>query len=454
MVEMTKRHHDAAGGYTLIELPDDTAFGWSARSHGEPPYRYILPDILVDEDGIAEIEEISSMDLPLAGVLSLCPALDRVYAEECAKHGARVAGPTNHYELPYDVWISESSVLGTVEFDIWENQGRLRSSQGSCRFSMKGGPDDLRLAIRNALRNMTGQKNASLERPRSFVGPSMTSVAAWVLQNLRPYAADVYTDWINKSLEKGYPGGPLVFGPGDVAGPCDRAELRFSRKRLTCTIDIEEIRFCEEVITTPSCTTTELAARQGLAAREICDHPALIGRTIIGTGYTARRAMHSLDRIEPVNLLINLHGVPFGEDEAERICTDALARFEEVTPGARIALARMETSERVSRLTKMSRRMITETPWQDLRTHRLRLVTDGRRLDADGPVSAGVFWSKGAIRIEDLPASSCHAMLRSGPGRPLRDFIDMPGMEDAVIRTVTRAPEGKRRPEQIVVRAA
>ena len=97
MVEMTAVHHDAAGGYTLIELPDDTDFGWSARSHGEPPYRYILPDILVEEEGIAEIKEISSMDLPLAGVLSLCPGLDKIYAKECEKYDARVAVPTNHY---------------------------------------------------------------------------------------------------------------------------------------------------------------------------------------------------------------------------------------------------------------------------------------------------------------------------------------------------------------------
>lgn len=454
MVEMTAVHHDAADGYTLIELPDDTAFGWSARSHGEPPYRYILPDILVEEEGIAEIEEISSMDLPLAGVLSLCPALDKIYAEECEKHDARVAVPTNHYELPHDVWISESSVLGTVEFDIWESHGRLRTSHGSCRFPMHGGPADLRLAIRDALRNMTGQKNASLNRPPAFVGPSMTSIAAWVLGRMRPYAAEIYTSWINRALERGYPEAPLVFGRADVAGPCDRAEMRFSKGRLTCTIDMGDIRFCEEVVTTPSCATTELSKRKGMQATALLDHPALEGRTIVGTGYTERRSIHSLDRINPVNLLINLDGIPFTQDEANRICSDALEQFEQVTAGARLAIARMETSERVSRLDKIARRMISETPWQDPRTHDLRLITNGRRLEADGPLASGVFWRRGALRIENLPASSCHAILRSGKGKPLRNIIELPGMEDAIIQAVSRVPEGKRRPEQLIIKAA
>ena len=297
-------------------------------------------------------------------------------------------------------------------------------------------------------------KNASLENSREFAGPSMTSIAAWILERLRPYAATAYTNWINSALEHGYPDGPLVFGQADVAGPCDRAEMRFARDRLTCTIDMGNIRLCEEVVTTPSCTTTELLERKEKCAKDLFLHPALEGRLITGTGYTNHRAMHSLNMIQPTNLLINLYAVPFTQEEAESICHTALEEFEEVSTCAKLALSRMELSERVSRLDKIARRKVSEIQFQGLYRHGLRLVTNGQRLDAEGAICHGVFWIRGALRIENLPASSCHAILRSGKGRLLRNIIELPGMEDAIIQAVSLVPKGKRRSEQIIIKAA
>ena len=454
MVKMKQSRHTGAGGYTLIELDGDASFGWQRNQHGNGPYRYILPDILVEDAGIEEIEEIHEMDLPLAGVLSLCPELDRVYAAECARHEARVALATNHYELPHDIWINESSALGAVEYAIWPDKGELRASHGKCAFRAGNSPEELRLAIRNALRNMTGQKTAKLDRPRSFCGPEMTSIAAWVTSRLRPYAAGIYDKWIERTLQSGYMDRRLVLLGHDVAGPCDRAELSYRHDRLTCTMDIGEVRFCEEVITSPAVTIKQIEERKGMPATLITNHPILSGRRITGVRHSDRRAIHTLDMIEGLPMTIKVAPLPFGAEESEDLIAGYLSRFESITSGARIALSRMEISERVSRLSKVADRLNSETPCQDLKTHDLRLVTDGKRLDCDGPIAPGVYWRKGAIRIEGLPAASCHSIIRSGPGKPLRDFVAMPGMEDAVINSVTLAPPGKRRPEQIVVRAA
>ncbi|WP_298846201.1 hypothetical protein [uncultured Salinicola sp.] len=454
MVQMTKSHHDDYGGYTLIEMDTDAVLGWKRGRIATGPCRFILPDILVEDVGIEELEEVSTMDMPLIGLLEVCPGLDGVYADACSRHGARVALTTNHYELPHDVWIAESSALGSVEYAIWPEKGEVRSKEGRCSFRIPDDPEGLRLAIRNALRNLTGQKDARLADPPPFCGPAMTSIAAWTIARLRPYAARVYEKWIERNLEAGYMDKRLVLRSHDVAGPCDRAEISWRPDRLSCTLDVGDVRFCEEVITAPAVTTTQLSERRDLPATDLCDHPALEGRVITGVRQSDRRSIHTLDRIDPMPLTIKVDPVPFAREEIDRILDDAIARFDHITPGARIALARMEESECASRITKVSERMISETPCQDLVRHDLRLTTDGRRLDCDGPIAPGVFWRKGAMRIEGLPIASSHSILKCGRGRPLRDFIIMPGLEDAVITSVTRAPEGKRRPEQIVVRAA
>lgn len=454
MVEMTKSHHDECGGYTLIELANDAVLGWKGGRIATGPCRFILPDILVEDVAIEELEEVSTLNMPLIGILELCPSLDEIYAEACNRHDAKVALTTNHYELPHDIWISESRTLGSVEYAIWPNKGEIRTSFGRCSFRMPADHDGLRLAIRNALRNLTGQKDAALARPAPFCGAAMTSIAAWTICRLRPYAANVYEKWIERNLQSGYMDKRLVLRSHDVAGPCDRAEFTWSSDRLSCIIDIGDIRFCEEVITAPAVTTRQIAERNGSKATILCNHPALGGRTITGVRHTDHRSLHTLDRVEAMPLTIKIDPVPFRPDEADKIIAAALARFKEITPGATIALARMEISERISRLTKVSERMISETPCQDLTAHNLRLVTSDTKLDCNGPIAPGVFWQKGALRIEGLPAASSLSILRSGRGRPLRDYITMPGLEDAIISSVTRAPEGKRHPEQIVVRAA
>jgi hypothetical protein len=140
--------------------------------------------------------------------------------------------------------------------------------------------------------------------------------------------------------------------------------------------------------------------------------------------------------------------------EAESIISEALASFTDVTAGARLAISRMEVSERASRLSAIAGSRVSEITYQGLRSHDLRLTTDGRRLDCDGPIAPGVRWNKGALRIDGLPEAARIALLRTGRGRPLRDVIAMPGMEDVRITSVSRASGRKSVDGQLVVRTA
>lgn len=452
MEAFTVEHHPHEGGYTLVDIPLGAFSGWVAGRDGGSSRRYILPDMLVCEEAVEELVEALEAGRGIQSLLSSTAALDDVWEQACARHDAEVALAINHPELPHDAWRTDTTVLGPVECDAWE--GVLRTEHGRCRFHMVGGPEDLRVSIRNALRNMTGQRLAALSRRNAFTGPEMTSIASWVLHSMRPYAAARYTEWICRALSEGYPYGPLVLGQGDVAGPCDRAELRFHRDRLTCTVDIGDRRFCEEVLTTPSVTTSQMEERHGRAATDVCDHPALAGRSITGAGYTDQRVMHGLDRRDALPLLIHLDPVAFAPGEAEALISDALASFTDVTAGARLAISRMEISERVSRLSAIAGRRVSEITYQGLHSHDLRLTTDGRRLDCDGPIAPGVKWNKGALRVDGLPEAARLALLRTGRGRPLRDVIAMPGMEEARITSVSPAYGRKAAYGQLVVRAA
>ena len=64
MVQMTKSHHDDYGGYTLIEMDTDAVLGWKRGRIATGPCRFILPDILVEDVGIEELEEVSTRDMP------------------------------------------------------------------------------------------------------------------------------------------------------------------------------------------------------------------------------------------------------------------------------------------------------------------------------------------------------------------------------------------------------
>ena len=289
-----KRISSASGGFTLLEIDSASAFGWERSTASEKRFRYLLPDMLVDEDFFIDLAEVDASSMPLAGILRHAPALDRIYADECSKHDARIALPLNYYELPLPEWRDEAKALGAVEFTIGYVIGELRSSDGRCKFHLNGTPEDLRLAIRNALRNITGQKLARLSRPQKFTGPEMTTTASWILERMRPYAASVFERWIERALSQGMHDKPLVLLQHDVAGPCDRAELRFCKNRLSCTINTGPYRLCDEVLTAEAVSTSEIDERRGAMASSICSHPLLKGRQITGTRNTNTRAIHSL----------------------------------------------------------------------------------------------------------------------------------------------------------------
>lgn len=455
-------HVDAdAGAYRLLTvdaadvLPDR---GWRRKAKPTGTKRYILPAILVEDEALEHLAEADPQTITFRGLVEESDSLTRIYSGICAQHDAKVALITRHYELPHDIWHEETGVIGPCEFHLAYRSFLLMSEHA--RFTIRQEPStpaEFQTAIRNALKSMTGTRLADIRQHSRFTGPAATQTACWALERLHPYAAKRYAAWISRSVNDGYMAAPLKFGKADVDAQVETVTFRYSRERLTCNI----LTPTGDVISEESLTirhpilghyATTLVT--GMKASDLSPHASLMERRIIGIGRKDAYTNFTLDRRHDRPLPLEVEPVAFPDDIADQETQRLLGAFQDISPFARAYAMTLEPSERISRLSRVALRRLAETPFQDASMKSVRFVLHGDTLDIDGEITKGVFCHKGALRIENLPETSMRAAVKTARGRPLTDLVNMKGIEGLVITQAARVPPGKRRPDQLLLRAA
>ncbi len=455
-------HVDAeAGAYRLLEveaadvLPDHS---WRGQTKPEGMRRYILPAILVEDEALEHLAEADPKTITFRGLIEESNSLTRIYSGICAKHDAKVALITRHYELPHDIWHEETGVIGACEFHLAYRSFLLMSE--NTRFTIRrepSSPAELETAIRNALKTMTGTRLADIRQHSRFTGPAASQTACWVLERLHPYAAKRYAAWISRSVNDGYMAAPLKFGKADIDAHIEKVTFRYSRERLTCNI----LTPAGDVISEESLTirhpilghdATTLVT--GMRASDLSPHASLLNRRITGIGRMSTYTNFTLDQRCDHPLPLEVEPVTFPDEIAEQETNRLLGAFQDVSPFARAYAMTMEPSERISRLSRVALRRLGETPFQDVCVKSVRFVLRGDTLDIEGEISKGIFCHKGALRIENLPETTMRAAVKTARGRLLSDLVSMKGLEGLVITQAARVPPGERRPDQLLLRAA
>ena len=250
---------------------------------------------------------------------------------------------------------------------------------------------------------------------------------------------------------------PLKFGKADIDAHIEKITFRYSRERLTCNI----LTHTGDVISEENLTirhpilghdATTLVT--GMKASDLSPHAILADRRITGIGRTATYTSFTLDQRHDRPLPFEVEPVTLSDDIVDQETNRLLSAFCEVTPFARAYAMTLDPSERISRLSRVALRRLGETPFQDISVKSVRFVLHGDTLDIDGEITKGVFCHKGALRIENLPETSMRAAVKTARGKPLTDLVSMKGLEDLVITQAARVPPGKRRPDQLLLRAA
>lgn len=455
-------HVDAeAGVYRLLEveaadvLPDRS---WQGQKKPEGMRRYILPAILVEDEALEHLAEADSKTITFRGLIEESESLTRIYSNICAQHDAKVALITRHYELPHDIWHENTGVIGPCEFHLAYRSFLLMAEHG--RYTIRREPStpaELQTTISNALKAMTGTRLSEIRRCNPFNSAAATPVACWAIKRLRPYAAKRYEAWISKSVSDGYMSDPLKFGEADIEAHIEKVTFRYSRERLTCNIltptgDVisEESLTIRHPILGHDATTLVV----GMKASDLSPHASLADRCITGIGHMTSYTNFTLDQRHDRPLPLKVEPAAFPDDIADQETERLLGAFCEVSPFARAYAMTLEPSERISRISRVALRRLSETPCQDVSVKSVRFVLHGDVLDIDGEIAKGVFCHKGALRIENLPETTMLAAVKTARGRPLSDLVSMNGLEGLVITQAARIPPGKRRPDQLLLRAA
>lgn len=454
-------HVDAdTGAYRVLEveaadvLPDRS---WRGQAKPGGIKRYILPAILVEDEALEHLSEADPQTMTFRGLIEESDSLTRIYSGICAQHDAKVALITRHYELPHDIWHEETGVIGACEFHLAYRSFHLMAEHG--RYTIRrepSSPAELQEAISNALKSMTGNHLAEIRRT-AFAGPAATQTACWALERLRPYAAKRYQAWISRSVMDGYMSGPLKFGRADIEANVERITFRYSQERLTCNI----LTPAGEVVSEESLTIRHPILGHdantlvtGMKASDLSPHECLGGRRVIGIGPMATYTHFTLDQRPDLPLALEATAQPLDSDVAQDETECLLSAFQTVSPFARAHAMALEPSERISRLSKVALRRLSEIPFQDVSCKNVRFILRGDTLDIDGEIAQGVFCYKGALRIENLPETTMRAAVKTAKGRPLSDLVSMKGIEGLIITQAVRVPPGERRPDQLLLRAA
>jgi len=455
-------HVDAgAGAYRLLEveaadvLPNHS---WRGQKKPEGMKRYILPAILVEDEALEHLAEADPKTITFRGLIEESDSLTRIYSDICAKHDAKIALITRHYELPHDIWHEEIGVIGACEFHLAYRSFLLMSE--NTRFTIRQEPctpAELETAIRNALKSMTGMRLADIRQHGRFTGPAASQTACWALERLHPYAAKRYAAWISRSVKDGYMSDPLKFGEADIDAHIEKITFRYSRERLTCNI----LTHTGDVISEESLTIRHpilghdaSTLVNGMKASDLSPHAVLGDRHIIGIGRMTTYTSFTLNQRHDRPLPLEVEPVAFPDDIADQETERLLGAFRDITPFARIYAMTLEPSERISRISRVALRRLAEIPFQDVSVKSVRFVLHGDTLDIEGEIAKGVFCHKGALRIENLPETSMRAAVKTARGKPLSDLVSMKGLEGLVITQAVRVPPGKLRPDQLLLRAA